>query len=287
MIRRCETSAELAAYAQVWSEVHPDAPISAEEVQRRLTARDDGRAYLVAEADGRTVGTGFASRTRVPGRASVLVAVLRECRGRGIGSGLLEASLEHAAALKASTAAGVLAEVMLPWAERRGFHEFEREVELVLELAGVERPPEPPGGIRIVELADDHLDGAFAVFAEGVSDMPSDESLSVSNERWRAEAAQAPLVLAALDGERVVGYAQLERRTDEVLGHELTAVARTHRRRGIARALKQAQIAWAAERGYRRLITDTHAANEATRRLNEQLGYRPLPPVISVRKELV
>ncbi len=88
------------------------------------------------------------------------------------------------------------------------------------------------------------------------------------------------------DGDAVVGYAELERRTDDLLGHTLTAVARTHRRRGIARALKQAQIAWVAERGYRRLLTGTHLVNEATRRLNERLGYRPLPPLLEVRKEL-
>jgi GNAT superfamily N-acetyltransferase len=82
-----------------------------------------------------------------------------------------------------------------------------------------------------------------------------------------------------------VGYAELERRTADVLGHELAAVASTHRRRGIGRALKRAQIAWAAGEGFRRLLTDTHWANEATRRLNESLG-RPLPPKLMVRKEL-
>ena len=93
-------------------------------------------------------------------------------------------------------------------------------------------------------------------------------------------------MLVAREAGRIVGYAELARRTDDVLAHELTAVARTHRRRGIARALKQAQIAWAAEQGYRSLITDTHWANEAIRRLNESLGYRPLPPRVWVRKEL-
>ena len=71
-----------------------------------------------------------------------------------------------------------------------------------------------------------------------------------------------------------------------MLGHELTAVARSHRRRGIAGALKRAQVAWAAEHGIRRLVTDTHIDNIATQRLNERLGYRPLPPRIVVRREL-
>ena len=71
-----------------------------------------------------------------------------------------------------------------------------------------------------------------------------------------------------------------------MLGHQLTTVARSHRRRGIAGALKRAQVGWAAEHGIRRLVTDTHADNIATQRLNERLGYVPQPPAVIVRKEL-
>jgi GNAT superfamily N-acetyltransferase len=286
VIRIAESAEGLEAYAGVWTAVHPDAPLSGDEVRRRAAELDDGRRYFLAEVEGQTVGTGFASRTSVAGRAATLVAVLPEYRRLGIGSALLEASVYHARGLGASVAAGTLGEDALPWAERRGFQVFDREVELVLELAGDEKPGEPPEGIRIVELGDAHLDGAYAVFAEGVADIPSTEPLTTTYERWHAEATAAPLALVALEGERVVGYAELERRTADVLGHELTAVARTHRRRGIGRALKQAQIGWAAERGFRRLLTDTHWANEATRRLNESLGYQPLPPKFMVRKEL-
>jgi GNAT superfamily N-acetyltransferase len=266
--------------------VHPDAPISGDEVRRRAVELDDGRRYFLAELDGQAAGTGFASRTSTPGRAATLVAVLAAYPRRGIGSALLEASLEHARGLGAAVAAGTLGEEALPWAERRGFHVFDREVELIRELTGDETAGEPPAGIRIAELGAPYLEGAYRVFAEGVADIPSTEALTTTYERWQAEASAAPLALIALEGEKVVGYAELERRTAEVLGHELTTVARTHRRRGIARALKQAQIAWAAERGFRRLLTDTHWANEATRRLNESLGYRPLPPKSMVRKAL-
>lgn len=286
MLRPAETAAALDAYAGVWTAVHPDAPLSGEEVRRRAATLDDGRRYFVAEVDGRPVGTGFASRTSVAGRAAVLVAVVAEYRRRGLGSALLDASLAHARALGAARGAGTLGEEALPWAERRGFEVFDREVELVRELRGDEAASPPPPGIRIAELGDEHLAGAYEVFAAGVADIPSTEPQSITYERWHAEASAAPLVLVALEGDVVVGYAELERRTDDVIGHELTTVARTHRRRGIARALKQAQIAWAAERGFRRVLTDTHFANEATRRLNESLGYRPLLPKLIVRKEL-
>jgi mycothiol synthase len=63
------------------------------------------------------------------------------------------------------------------------------------------------------------------------------------------------------------------------LEHGLTAVRRSHRRQGIATALKRAQMAWAAEHGYRELVSDMVEGNAAMRAVNERLGYRPLRPV--------
>ena len=286
MIRRANTPADLGAYAEVWSAVHPHLTISGEEVQRRFAEWDDGRQYFVAEVDGLAVGTGFASRTSSPAQAVALVAVLPDYRRRGIGSELLEASLRHARGLSSSAVSGWLVEADLPWAERRGFEAFDREVHLVRHLSGRERLPLPPKGVEIEELREDDYDEAYRVYAEGVEDIPSPVPLEASTKRWRRGVREAPLVLVAREGERIVGYAELSRQSDDSLGHELTAVARTHRRRGIGRALKQTQIAWAAEHGYRRLSTDTDWANVATRRLNESLGYQALPPRILVRKEL-
>ena len=286
MIRRADTGADLDAYARVWTAVHPDLPISGEEVQRRFAEWDDGRRYFVAEADGGAVGTGFASSTSSPGRAAALVAVLPGYRRRGLGSALLAASLAHARELRASVASGWLPEGALPWAERRGFEAFDREVHLVRDLRGDEELPLPPHGVEIGELRETEYEEAYRVYAEGVEDIPSPVPLEASFTRWRRGVSEAPLVLVAREGGRIVGYAELGRQSDDVLGHELTAVGRAHRRRGIGRALKQTQIAWAAERGYRRLSTDTDWANVAMRRLNESLGFRALPPRILVKREL-
>jgi GNAT superfamily N-acetyltransferase len=286
MIRAAETAAELDAYARVWTEVHPENSISGKEVRRRFAEWDDGRRYFVAEAGGVAVGTGFASRTSSPGRAVALVAVLPEYRRRGIGSELLAASLRHARTFRASAVSGWLVEAALPWAERRGFEAFDREVHLVRDLAGEEEHPALPRGTKIGALREDEHEAAYRVYAEGVADIPSPVPLEPTFNRWWRGVQESPLVLVAREGGRIVGYAELGRQADDVLGHELTAVARTHRRRGIARALKQTQIAWAAERGYRRLSTDADWENVAIRRLNESLGYRALPPRIMVKKEL-
>ena len=188
--------------------------------------------------------------------------------------------------LGATSVSGSLSEEELPWAERRGFEAFDREVEFVLELRGVVEWPDMPAGIEIGELREHELEGAHRVYADGVADIPSPEPLETSFEKWWTKAQAAPLVLVAREAGRIVGYAELGRQSDDALGHELTAVARTHRRRGIGRALKQTQMAWAVEHGYRRLTTDTHWANVATRRLNESCGYRALPPLVEVRRDL-
>jgi len=60
-------------------------------------------------------------------------------------------------------------------------------------------------------------------------------------------------------------------------------VLRSHRRRGLATALKRAQIAWAAANGYRELVTSSVEGNEAMRTVNERLGYKPLPAWIVVQ----
>jgi mycothiol synthase len=67
------------------------------------------------------------------------------------------------------------------------------------------------------------------------------------------------------------------------LENGLTAVRRSHRRRGLATALKRAQISWAAANGFRELVPSSVEGNEAMRAVNERLGYKPLPAWIVVQ----
>jgi mycothiol synthase len=50
-------------------------------------------------------------------------------------------------------------------------------------------------------------------------------------------------------------------------------VRRDWRGRGVAKALKQATIGWAAQSGIRELYTWTLCGNEPMQQLNERLGY--------------
>jgi predicted GNAT superfamily acetyltransferase len=60
-----------------------------------------------------------------------------------------------------------------------------------------------------------------------------------------------------------------------VAHHDLTAVKRAWRGRGVARALKATQIAWAKANGYEELRTTNDERNAPIRRLNAEFGYRP------------
>jgi predicted N-acetyltransferase YhbS len=130
MIRRAETDADLAAYAEVWSAVRPREPISGAEVRKRL-ARSPERLHVVAELDGAVVGCGAAGRTSSPGRGFAFVSVVSGRRRRGLGSELLAACLEHARTLGFDAVGTTVWEddpESLAWAERRGFVEVGREV---------------------------------------------------------------------------------------------------------------------------------------------------------------
>ena len=79
---------------------------------------------------------------------------------------------------------------------------------------------------------------------------------------------------ALADGE-VVGYAGLLRWAGDPTKaeHGLTVVRRDWRRRGLASALKERQIEWAAANGVRRLVTYTQTGNESMQAVNARLGY--------------
>ena len=57
----------------------------------------------------------------------------------------------------------------------------------------------------------------------------------------------------------------------------MTGVKRAWRGKGIAGAVKRAQIGWAMRSGFQQLETSNEIRNEPIRRLNAHLGYRLAP----------
>lgn len=288
MIRRAETDADLAGWCDVWAAITPREPSSLEDVKRRLR-RQPERLYLVAEERGAVVGLGFVGPTDSPGRIGLAIRVLPRWRRRGLGSRLYEWVLDHALAQRPGWISGLVSgadQEALGWATRRGFEDYGRDVELLLKLDGDEQLPPPLDGITIVEVGPRLHDAAYALTREAWEDLPTGFAVQTPDfATWLEEDLAGPIAFAAMDHGELIGFAALmSRDAPGLLEHGLTATRRTHRRRGIATALKRTQIAWAAANGYRELITFTQDGNVGMQAINLALGYEPQPPWIRVRR---
>ena len=123
------------------------------------------------------------------------------------------------------------------------------------------------------------------VAEEAVPDIPADEPYSAGSfERWRQVELEGPMTppeatFMAIGGDEVVGYAMLwiHHARRGVASHGLTAVKRAWRGRGVAGALKAAEIRWAKDAGLTELETENEARNVGMLAINRRLGYEPLP----------
>jgi mycothiol synthase len=236
----------------------------------------------------------------LPSRPTIgfaLLSVLPEHRRRGVGGALYDTARGWLDERDIREVDAVVPEddaESLAWADRRGFREVERNSRLVLELHGYEPPPvAPPVGVEIVTWAarPDLARGIYEVACEAFPDVPGgEEEVMEPFEDWlehhmRGSGDLPEATFVALAGDEVVGYAKfsLTAARPRDASHDMTGVKRAWRGRGVAGALKRAQIVWAKDAGYARLVTQNEVRNEPIRRLNERLGYRFAPGRIMVR----
>ena len=285
----CTDASDERLSLDVYNAVWPHDAITMDEVRSfkaSVRASVDHLARLDGVAVGSAVGAISAQR---PDRVFTLVTVLSEHRRRGAGSALYQA-------ISAWAASQGLSELEVPvldddpeslaFAERRGFVEERRELGVVLHLAGIAPPDiEPPDGVEIVTWAErpELARGIYEVALEALPDIPGsgDEEIEPF-EDWLAHDMQGSgdrpdATFVAVAGEEVVGWAKfsLTAAQPTTAHHDLSAVKRAWRGRGIAGALKAAQIEWAIANGYKELHTRNEQRNEPIRRLNARLGYRP------------
>ncbi|MBZ4418509.1 GNAT family N-acetyltransferase [Myxococcus sp. RHSTA-1-4] len=268
------------------------------EDARYLRETQVGRVDYVLRRDGVPVGAAFVRPPAGGSGGTCAVAglwVRREHRCQGLGSELHRTLSAHARGFgmtELEVEAYESQEDALRYLGRRGYREVARHTELVLELEGLPLPQvRPPEGVRIVPRTgrDDLLPGMYRVALEAIPDMPVDAADDVGTfEDWRASDIDRPihtpdLTFVALHGDEVVGYAVLQRGRNGVAFHSLTGVKRAWRGRGIASALKRAQIGGAIQAGFKRLVTENVLENAPIRHLNEVMGYRPLPGAVVFR----
>jgi GNAT superfamily N-acetyltransferase len=279
-IRPAETDADLEAWRSVRLRVRPDE--RAMTVEEMRAAETPGRLLVLAELDGGVAGSGIADRSSLGNRAFVMPRILPEARRRGVGTAVVRALEAHAVSLGAEAAVthvDGLDEGALAFAPRFGFEEVDRQVEQVKELGAEPEPaPEFPAGVEVVTIADrpELLREAYELGVQGYADMATPWPASITLDEWLREEATHPegSFVALADGE-IVGYSGLMRDVDVPSRAEdgLTVVRRDWRRRGLAVALKRAELAWAKANGIREVYTWTQRGNDGMRRVNEQLGY--------------
>jgi len=274
--------ASLEVYNAVW-------PLDGATIEAVHSYRDSAQDYIdyLVREDGVVLGSGvgaiFAYRPR---RADTLITVLAGYRRRGAGTALYRAISEWASERQAHELEVPVSgddPESLSYAQRRGFTEDRRQISRALSLSGVSPlRVEPPPGIEIVTWAQrpELARGMYEVDLEIHPDIPGFADVALEPfEDWMAHYMQRPTdspeaTFIALDGEQVVGFARLSLTAPTAAGNAMTAVKRAWRGRGIAGALKAAEINWAINHGYTELHTSNEEHNAPIQRLNDHLGYQ-------------
>jgi GNAT superfamily N-acetyltransferase len=298
--------ADLAAFVAIVNETTPEEADSVDNLHW-ADATYPGAARFLAEQDGRPVGAASVARIYVyPADFDGLwahVNVLPEARRQGIGGRLLEVVSEHArAAGKTTLHIPVSADrpETMDFLVHRGFEEHERSKIVRLVLAHLEIPAiDLPAGTSLTTLAErpDLVEAVHTVAIEAFADIPGgDEPMAAGSlAEFRLREVDRPNIppgafMIATDAttDAVIGYASLILLPGPagVAWHDMTAVLRTWRGRGLAGALKRATIGWAIANGLEALETGNDVDNAPMRAVNARLGYTPVADRLIMRGPL-
>jgi GNAT superfamily N-acetyltransferase len=292
-IRPCTNEDEEGRALAIYNAIYPWDAITLDEVH---VFRASTLAFVtfLARQDG--VDVGSVASALVPthrNRAWTHLTVPPEQRRHGVGTALYRAVSAWLEEHEIPEILAMVAEddpVSFAFAERRGFRELNRNGRMILDLADVEAPAvRPPDGIEITTWAKrpELARAIYDVACEALPDIPGEEDRTMETfDQWLAKmqrpSDRGAATFVALSAEETVGYARfsLTAAQPKVAFHDMTGVKRAWRGRGIAGALKRAQVGWAKEQGYARLMTENELRNEPIRRLNKALGYRSAPGTV-------
>jgi GNAT superfamily N-acetyltransferase len=289
------TQRQYEQWAEILKRVSGDV-FDLDEIAHFVTS-DTESAFLLALSGDDALGCGVGRPSSVQSSLYAMARVLPEHRRHGVGMRIHKALSEHARTLGRESLWGRVREdddESRSFVRNRGFREAGREYEVVLDTAAAKLANEPPEGIELVSLAErpDLEPAVHEVDCEVAADVPRPEGDDFEPQpfaRWREQYLDGPgavpdAVIAALDGDEVVGYTGLRRRgaSSPIAENMLTAVRRQWRRRGIATALKREQVARARAAGIEQIFTTNDETNTGMRGVNALLGYRHAPAHIVV-----
>jgi len=168
----------------------------------------------------------------------------------------------------------------------RDYEEVRRYVISELDVAAAPDPDQPAFPLVTFAERPDLAPELYAIALESYCDQPGRSGNTIGSfETWRSwglDPHPPESYFVALDNGSVLGYGFLEREGD-TWKNGFMAVARVARGRGVAGAIKRAQIAWAKAHGVTTLRTATETRLEGMLALNRRHGYRTLYTEIVLR----
>ncbi len=301
--------------ANVWNASFPDEPTSAET--RRHHDEHLQKEFLferlVGEMDGVPVMAAYYGEdewSHIPGKYRLGIQIVPEYRRMGLGTKAYEyiwdqiKDRDPRPKLLACYAREDEPHSMR-FVEKRGFKVAQRNQFSMLDVQSFDAKPFEGILKRVDEsevdvrpfgelMAEDPeaLRKAFEAgweflqdvpFPEPIQKMPFEQYMSEVDGPWGMPESW----FMAVDQGRYVGMSQLWRipAMPARLQTGLTGVARTHRRRGLATALKVRAISGAKEAGFESIRTDNEE-NNPMYLLNVKLGFKPIPSWLAYRSEL-
>ncbi len=310
-----ESARDQEASVAIWNALWPDEPTSLEGLQYANRTRSKKHFYmrLMAELDGEIVATAIYREPEwcfEPGMYDIQIRVLPEYQRRGIGSTIYDHIIERLGELERPPAKLVSdaredQSHSVKFLTDRGYEQKQRQQVSRLDVASFDAAPFADSMARFEESGltvktfeefeaedPDAWQKMYEKYVELFEDVPIFvDRVEITYEMFERE-LNAPnrlpgAILLAFDGDEIVATTSLWKRLADPgsLGTGLTAVARSHRRRGIAAALKVRSIEFARSIGTRVIQTDNEE-NNPMYDLNVRLGYKPTPAWLIFMKEL-
>ena len=292
------------AYASIRQAAHPESPLDLAGLKHLDQTRAEGdllERFLV-EQNGQVVGMlEFATPYYDPKPGALEVRYHLRPEAQSLQIQLWDFLLER---LTPHQPQELWAQVREDWPEygflsAQGFTEVERRWPSVLDLAAFDPTPlaRPlPPGIALASLSElpwqeeGFLRALYELEIELLGDVPAAEPITPwPFEVWQKRTLEDPDLLpegffVALEGERLVEVSMLfKSHRPQTLQTGLSGVRKSHRRKGLALALKLRAAAFAKAYGARYIRTSNHQANRPMLAINEAMGFVKEPATVFLR----
>ena len=292
--------------ATILAEAKPYATTTAELLEYRDQTRPSFCQFerFVAVKDEEVVGYSYYTQYADMFEADAYwidVCVSSTQQKQGIGSSLYQKLWQSFAGKRPFTFRVQLQEgnaASIQFAEKRGFQEFGRRWESILDVATFDKAHAVKAWANLkkeniqiksfTELASDpdRDQKLYKLQTELDQDVPMlVPATPMTFAQFAKQILQNPSFVAdglfvALDGSEYVGMSSFFANDDNSLAIDLTGTKKPYRRRGIATALKIQGILFAQEHSYQTITVQNDLVNQEMLAINEKLGFVRSPALI-------